>query len=55
MLLIEPSREKFIELGRFEQPERTDVPAWVHPVIANGKMYVRDQDALFCYNVRAKQ
>ncbi len=55
MLLIEPSREKYIERGRFEQPDRTDVPAWAHPVIANGKLYVRDQDVLFCYDVKAKQ
>jgi alcohol dehydrogenase (cytochrome c) len=55
MLLIEPSREKYIERGRFEQPDRTDVPAWAHPVIANGKMYVRDQDTLFCYDIKTKQ
>jgi len=55
MLLIEPSRERYIERGRFEQPDRTEVPAWSHPVIANGKLYVRDQDVMFCYDVKAKQ
>jgi len=54
MLLIEPSREQYLERGRFEQPDRSDAPAWSHPVIANGKLYVRDQDQLFCYDVRAK-
>ena len=54
ILLIEPSREQYIERGRFEQPDRSDVPAWAHPVIANGKMYVRDQDVLLCYDVMAK-
>jgi outer membrane protein assembly factor BamB len=54
MILIEPNREKFIERGRFEQPDRTREPAWAHPVIANGKMYVRDQDVLLCYDVKAK-
>jgi len=27
---------------------------WTHPVIANGKLYVRDQDTLFCYDVKKK-
>jgi outer membrane protein assembly factor BamB len=55
MLLIEPNPQKYIELGRFEQPDRTTKPAWAHPVIANGKLYVRDQDTLFCYDVKAKE
>ncbi len=51
MLLIEPSREKYVERGRFEQPDRTRQPAWTHPVIANGRLYVRDQMTLYCYDV----
>jgi len=54
IVLIEPSREKLIERGRFEQPDRTEVPAWAHPVVANGKLYIRDQDTLFCYDIKAK-
>jgi outer membrane protein assembly factor BamB len=54
MLLIEPNPKRFIERGRFDQPDRSDKPAWSHPVIANGKLYLRDQDVLFCYDVRAK-
>lgn len=54
MLLIEPSPKGYLERGRFEQPERTKASAWAHPVIANGKLYLRDQDTLFCYNVKAQ-
>jgi outer membrane protein assembly factor BamB len=54
ILLVEPSRERYIERGRFEQPDRTNLPAWAHPVIAVGKLYVRDQDVLFCYDVKAR-
>ncbi len=54
MLLIEPNREGLVERGRFEQPDRTDSPAWTHPVIANGKLYIRDQDLLLCYDVKAR-
>ncbi len=54
MLLIEPNRDRYVERGRFEQPDRSDSPAWSHPVIANGKLYVRDQDVLFSYDISAK-
>jgi alcohol dehydrogenase (cytochrome c) len=54
IVLIEPSRKEYLERGRFNQPDRTDKPAWAHPVIANGKLYIRDQDTLFCYDVKAK-
>jgi outer membrane protein assembly factor BamB len=54
MTLIEPGPKEYIERGRFEQPDRSESPAWTHPVIANGKLYVRDQDLLLCYDVKAK-
>lgn len=54
ILLIEPNRKEYIERGRFDQPDRSDKPAWPHPVIANGKLYIRDQDILLCYNVKAR-
>jgi hypothetical protein len=54
MLLLEPNRKQYIKRGRFDQPDRSQQPAWTHPVIANGKLYLRDQDVLFCYDVKAK-
>ncbi|MEW4562433.1 PQQ-binding-like beta-propeller repeat protein [Bremerella sp. JC770] len=54
VLLIEPNKEEYVEKGRFEQPDRTDSPAWAHPVIANGKLYIRDHDLLLCYDIAAK-
>jgi outer membrane protein assembly factor BamB len=54
IVLIEPNRKEYLERGRFDQPDRTDKPAWAHPVVANGKLYIRDQDTLFCYDVKAK-
>ena len=55
LILIEPNREQFVERGRFDQPDRSELPAWAHPVIANGKLYVRDQDVLLCYDVKAEE
>ena len=54
VLLIEPNSKQYLERGRFEQPDRSPQPAWAHPVIANGKLYLRDQDSLLCYDVKAK-
>jgi alcohol dehydrogenase (cytochrome c) len=54
MLLIEPSPKEYLERGRFEQPDRSEAPAWSHPVIANGKLYLRDQEVLLCYDISAK-
>jgi outer membrane protein assembly factor BamB len=52
ILLIEPNPKQYVERGRFEQPDRSESPAWTHPVIANGKLYVRDQDVLLCYDIK---
>lgn len=54
VLLIEPSPKEYLERGRFEQPGRSGKPAWSHPVIANGKLYLRDQDLLLAYDIRTK-
>ncbi len=54
MLLVEPDPKQYVERGRFDQPERSASPAWTHPVIANGKLYLRDQDLLLCYDIKAK-
>ena len=42
-----------IERGRFEQPDRSNSPAWSPPVVANGKLYIRDQDLLLCCDIKA--
>ena len=52
--LMEATTEGLKETGRFKQPDRSDQQAWAHPVVANGKLYLRDQDLLLCYDVRAK-
>jgi outer membrane protein assembly factor BamB len=54
VILIEPSPKGYVERGRFNQPGRSRAAAWPHPVVANGKLYLRDQDVLLCYDVKAK-
>lgn len=51
--LIEISPKGAVEKGRFLQPDRTREPAWSHPIVAGGRLYLRDQDTLYCYDVKA--
>jgi outer membrane protein assembly factor BamB len=53
--LVEANPKMYVEKGRFAQPERTKTPAWPHPVVANGGLYLRDMDVLLCYDVAAKK
>jgi outer membrane protein assembly factor BamB len=52
--LVEPSPTEYRERGRFTQPDHGKTKAWPHPVVANGGFYLRDMDALLCYDVKAK-
>jgi outer membrane protein assembly factor BamB len=52
--LVEANPKEYVERGRFDQPDRSKEQAWPHPVVANGKLYLRDQDLLLCYDVKAK-
>ena len=50
--LVEVTPEGYREKGRFDQPHRSDKAAWAYPVVAGGRLYLRDQDILLCYDVR---
>ena len=52
--LLEATPEGLKEHGRFNQPDRSKHKAWPHPVVSNGKLYLRDQDLLLAYEVSAK-
>lgn len=52
--LVEATPTSYKEVGRFVQPDRGERQAWCHPVIANGRLYLRDDDLLLCYDVKAK-
>ena len=52
--IIAASAEGYKELGRFDPPDRSDKNSWPHPVISDGRLYLRDQDVLQCYDVRGK-
>jgi outer membrane protein assembly factor BamB len=54
MALVEASPEAYHEKGRFappDQPNRGSAKAWTYPVIANGRLYIRDLGTMWCYDV----
>jgi outer membrane protein assembly factor BamB len=53
VVLSAASPDGYKELGRFTPPV-VNKPAWAHPVISNGKLYLRDQNTLMCYDIKAK-
>ncbi len=52
MYLIEATPEGYREHGTFMIPE-VEKQSWSLQVIANGKLYLREQDNLFCYDIAA--
>jgi len=50
--LIEASPEGWKEHGRFDQPFRSHQNSWAHPVVTDGRLYLRDMDVLLCYAVK---
>lgn len=53
MILVEATPEGYREKGSFMIPD-VENPSWSHPVIANKRLYLREQDHLFCYDIAAK-
>jgi hypothetical protein len=59
VVLIEASPKGWNEKGRFViEPQTTQRnpkgKVWTHPVVANGRLYLRDQELLFSYDVSGK-
>jgi len=59
--LVEATPEAYREKGRFTPPRQPkhvsgggsrDEHAWAYPVVANGRLYIRDLGTLWCYDVK---
>ena len=58
VVLIDASEQGWHENGRFTLEPQTELrkpsgKIWTHPVIADGRLYLRDQELLFCFDVEA--
>lgn len=57
MVLADASPDGWKEHGRFTIPRASSIPRksgqiWTHPVVAEGRLFLRDHELLFCYDVR---
>jgi outer membrane protein assembly factor BamB len=57
VVLIDASTKGYRERGRFVLAPQTKLRkpkgrVWTHPVISNGKLYLRDQEIIHCYDVK---
>jgi len=51
--LAEASPAGYKEKGRFPIADK-GLPSWAHPVVSGGRLYVRNQDSLVAYDIKAK-
>jgi hypothetical protein len=50
MALVEAKPEKFVLKGTF-MPEFQEKESWAYPVVSGGRLYLREQDKLMCYQL----
>jgi outer membrane protein assembly factor BamB len=60
VVLIEASTAGWSEKGRFKIPQQSKQrkpsgKIWTPPVISGGRLFVRDQELLYCYRIAAEQ
>jgi outer membrane protein assembly factor BamB len=51
--LVDASPGEYVERGRFKVKSHGR-PSWAHPVVAGGRLYIRDQESLTAYDVKAR-
>jgi outer membrane protein assembly factor BamB len=51
--LVEATPAGYKEKGRFRIAQG-NLPTWTHPVVVGGRLYLRDQDTIYAYDVRQK-
>ena len=52
--LVEATPDGYKETGRFKVTG-SKRPSWPHPVVVGGRLFIRDQDTLNCWDVKAKE
>lgn len=51
--LAEANPKAYVEKGRFSIADQGK-ESWAHPVVSGGKLYIRNQGTLACYDVKAR-
>jgi outer membrane protein assembly factor BamB len=55
MVLAVADPRNYTEVGSFKVPGSGERPSWSHPVILDGKLYLREQDQILCFDIDAKR
>ncbi len=50
--LVSPSTDEFRIVSQFDIPKGGKKKTWAHPVVCNGRLYLRHGDFLYCYDVK---
>lgn len=52
--LVEANPSNYVLKGSFKLPKQSGMggPGWAHPIIQDGKLYIRHSDVLFCYDIK---
>jgi outer membrane protein assembly factor BamB len=55
--MVATGTDKYTELSRFKLPQKSAKRRprgglWTHPAISDGKLYLRDQELIFCYQIK---
>ncbi|NBW96529.1 MAG: pyrrolo-quinoline quinone [Planctomycetia bacterium] len=51
--LVKADPAAYAEVSSFKVPGSGDRPSWAHMVILDGRLYLREGDAILCYDLRA--
>jgi len=51
MALVKADPTNYSVVSKFKIPGSGDRPSWAHPVIVDGRLYVRSQDRILCYDI----
>jgi len=56
--LVKASPKGWLESSRFKLSPQTQLrkpsgKIWTHPVVIGGQLYLRDQEIIYCYNVKS--
>ncbi|MFZ2146125.1 MAG: hypothetical protein WAV28_02800 [Sedimentisphaerales bacterium] len=54
MALLKPGNEGLDIVGRFRLLTERVRDAWAHPVVHDGRLYLRYHDTLWCYDVKKR-
>jgi len=50
--LVKADPAGYTEVASFKIPGSGDRPSWAHPVILDGRLYLREGDTILCYDLR---